>query len=293
MPDIVFPNTFVAGTVLDPADVQGNTYKPESTPQTLEVINGRLDQANLGAAETIGRNEVRRRANATALTRGHTANLDFYDDLFQGDYVANNYDDAIAMGQVVVGTTFYIPYDCEAVYLSWHVGLIIDAGYVYSDRVPGISEGDSDGDGVPDTAGLSQLATEEGNTLLTLHIDGHDVQQVSRRLWSGHDTMLGTTFYTVGDVLKSLPTGAHPEEQWNDPLVPDHRWWSGHCVIDQTNGTDFIPPGTTQFHTKGWHTLDIRVTLGNWTFDFGSGLVKKTVKQVKFKTCRATAIPIR
>ena len=289
MPDITFPNTFVAGNVLDPDAVSANIFKHESTPQTLEVINGHLDQDNLAAATTIGRNETRRRTSATAITRGHTANLDFYDDMFQGDYAAHNHDTAVAHSQVVVGTTFYVPYTCEAVYLSWHVGLIIDAGFVYSSTAgPGIAEGDSTGDGIPDTTGLAATPAEIGNTLLSLHIDGHYVKGVSRRALSGLNTMLGTTLYQAG-TLKSLPTAVHADEQWNDPLAPDHRWWSGHCVIDQVNGDTHIPAGEPQLYAKGWHTLDIRVTNGRWIYN----AVTKNVRQVKFKTCRATAIPLR
>jgi hypothetical protein len=294
MPDITFPKTFTTGDLLESVKIQSNIYRPESTPQTLEVINGRLDQDNLAAATDVGPEVVRRGTNATAITRGHTANIDFYDDMFQGDYVADTYSEAIPKGQVVVGTTFYVPYRCQAIYLSWHVSLIIDAGLVYSLTAgPAASEGNS----VPyedvDATGLAQLSVEPGNTLLVLHIDGHPIKPMSRRIKHGHTTMLGTTYYdtTVPAEIKSMPTGAVAKDQFNDPLQPDHRWWSGHCVIDRENDTVFLPSGAPHYYSKGWHTLDIRVTLGNWVFPVT--LDQKTAKQVKFKTCRATAIPIR
>ena len=142
MADITTPNTFAAGTPLDPAPVAENTFGPESLPQNMAALNGRLNRSNLVAPATVTRDMVRSGSFLTGRTDGVTTK----------DYNAN----------------------------VWH---------------------------------------------------------------------------------------------------PDHRWWSGHLVLDTTNSTDFIPVGNKQPYAKGWHTIEIRVAHPH--------------KHLRIKTRRMTAIPFR
>ena len=59
MADITTPNTFAAGTPLDPAPVAENTFGPESLPQNMAALNGRLNRSNLVAPATVTRDMVR------------------------------------------------------------------------------------------------------------------------------------------------------------------------------------------------------------------------------------------
>jgi len=46
MPDITLPHTFVTGDVADANKVAENIHSPNTTPDSLDVINGFLDRAN-------------------------------------------------------------------------------------------------------------------------------------------------------------------------------------------------------------------------------------------------------
>ena len=156
-------------------------------------------------------------------------------------------------------------------------------------------DADTTNDGVPDT--FTTLAVDRGDTIAFLAVDGVVRREISRRFPHGRNSMVGQTFYnSPANNEKTLPNAGHAStgSQWNDPLVPDHRWWSGHTVVDFSNHGDFIVGGSGApfATTKGRHTADIRVTLGNWN-NAAVPATKLTVRQVKFKTCRMTAIPMR
>lgn len=296
MPHITLPTTFTDNTTLPSSGAKDNIYQPQYTPTSLEVMNGRLDKDNLNVATApaISREIVRKKAHASAITRGQTANMDLYKDFYLGDYDAKVNDEALQEGLVVTGLTFDIPYDCEAVYLSWHIGLIIDAGYAYSvDAGPARADVDSTGDGVADTF-ATPLSRDDWSTMVYVAVDGRPREELSRRMASGWNSMLGQFYYNAGgnNKKKYIPDGTYSRECWNDVLTPDFRWWSGHTIVDQVNDNDFIPSGDTQFWTKGQHTIDLRVTLGNWNHAVAPNN-KITVRQVRVKTCRITAIPVR
>lgn len=262
MPDITPPEVFVPGDVAEAARVSRNLYRSGSTPDTFEVINGRLSEENLDTVD-IERRMVRARSFITALTRGATANTDFYEEFYRGDWDINALFDlpligtvgAFSRSLVIPGTglTYTVDWeDCQGVYLAWHIGLVVDAGYILD---AGVLK-DKDGNNV---AGV------EADNLVTLHIDDFPVAPLSRKFKHGDQSMVFPE--TPGDPLR------------NDSVQVDARWWSGHMILDRVNSTTYVPPGNVQPWVKGHHTADLRLASKN--------------PHIRFKTRRMTAIPIR
>lgn len=299
MPDITHPlvaTPFVAGDVLDPERIAEGLYVPQSTPDNMSVVNGRLDEDNLAAGYDITHDAVRPGTMATAVSRGQTANSDFFSDFFVGDYDSDTYSEAMDRALTAVGIRFYVPYDCSLVMLSWHVGVIVDGGHIRQyPAAPNKAEDiDHLGDTAPSpTSATSILAGGVGNnTLLTLFVDGAGNQLVSRRIITGRASMFGDRYYKSGAPIGITPlegsnadTG-NDRKYWNQGVVPDHRWWSGHFNIDSGAAL-----------TKGWHTASIRVTNGKWDMSTSTKAdgtaITKVAPHVRFKTCHMTAIPIR
>lgn len=301
MPTVTFPlvtTPFVDGETLDADRVSAGIYEPQSTPASLGVLNGFADVDNLGldSSNKVDYRIVRPGANATGKSVGQTANLDFFADFFEGEFDIDDYDEAMARGLTAVGIRFYVPYDCSMVMLTWHVGLVVDGRHVRGTG-GGLEEDLEYGDAAEGFRGSIPDRPSDivhHNTLLTLFINGDAQQAISRRIQTGFNSMLGSTYFDRGasqvKPLKGSNIGTAPDlfarPHWSDVRAPDHRWWSGHYNIDSGSAI-----------TKGWHTASIRVTNGKWVYrtttQSNGDPLQKIAPQVRFKTCRFTAIPIR
>lgn len=286
MGDITHPvvaTPFVTGDVLDPERVSEGVYVPQSTPNNMAVMNGMLDEDNLAAGYELTHEVVRPGAMATAVTRGQTANTDYFDDFFQNNYAADNPLHMSTFGLTVVGVRFYVPYDCTLVMLSWHVGVVVDGHHRWKAGTYTVESEDETGAPPNSHTPTSGGSGNQNSTLLVLNVDGVPNDDITRRVWTGRRSMLGMDYIKSGVSTDedALPLAADnwDTDQFNEPCRPDHRWWSGHFNID--SGTAL---------TKGWHTASIRVTPGKWTT--AGGLIK-VAPHVRFKTCHITAIPIR
>ena len=249
MADITTPNTFAAGTPLDPAPVAENTFGPESLPQNMAALNGRLNRSNLVAPATVTRDMVRSGSFLTGRTDGVTTNLDYFYNLYAGDWTLNPTLSASAeraLGVPGASQTYYAPYNCVGVYFTWHISTICEQK------------------GTPEV----DLTTNAGHIRAIVYIDGEPVFPLSRQ-------------FKVSTATLIPRTGANPANQPYNANVwyPDHRWWSGHLVLDTTNSTDCVPVGNKQPYAKGWHTIEIRVAHPH--------------KHLRIKTRRMTAIPFR
>jgi hypothetical protein len=301
MPDINHPlvaSPFATGATLDADRVSEGLHNPKIAPDSMSVINGRLDEANLAAPYSITNDIVRPGAMATASTSGQTTNLDFFSDFFFGDYDASEiavpYPALVDRGLTAVAHRFYVPYDCSLVSLHWHVGVIVDGGHIFADHVGnrGVRE-DKDNYLVSPPNGENSATVQAlgvDNTVIGLFLDGNIVQQCTRHVKTGRDSMLGSKYWN-GSTFKTLEGNAalttSGRKYWNVAADPDHRWWSGHY-----NATE------AYVLTKGWHTASIRVTNGKWDYNGvnqpgTTDPLAKVVPHVRFKTCNMTAIPIR
>lgn len=287
MPDITHPlvaTPFVAGDTLDPSRVAEGLYRPKisATVDNMSVMNGQLDEPNLATPYSITYDIVRPGAMATARTVGHTANLDFFADWYGGDWDETSRTSMAQVGQVANGIKFYVPYTCTVIKLRWQVGVIVDGGHVRLQDATLQEDGD-------EYYGTNHGSDKDNASLLSLFIDGVEQTSINRRIRTGTRSPLGQVYYTAANTKKPLPgsgAGNYDHDFWNEPMLPDHRWWNGHFNID--SGTAL---------QQGWHTASIRVTPGKWdiagaTLPDGTQ-ARKVAPLVRFKTCNFTAIPIR
>lgn len=132
MPAVVFPNTFVAGAALAPDPVAENLHKPLSTPVAADVINGQLDAANFNS--TVRRGQIQDGALTLALGMGATADLDFFEELYNFDSALDpNLDDpAVDLDRVYipvanVARTFFLPWVPTLTLFTWTLAWANDA----------------------------------------------------------------------------------------------------------------------------------------------------------------------
>jgi hypothetical protein len=296
MPDITpLPNDISSDTTTVAASITDNIYEPNSTPNSYEVANGRLDKTNLDATSLpLPKDVIRRGTFIKGSTSGANANTDYFDDLYQGAWDAT-VDAELADRMLPIsgtGHTFYVPWaDCKGVYFSWHISAVVSGMSVLLNSAPdngvfwdfsdiaasGATGGRVAADGtsllattvVGPGAVKSYWTTIQGDTGLMLFVDGTPTWATLRTLPDGMNSMCAPYDSGSGD-------GAFSQQ-----FFPDARHWSGHFVIDFINRNDAETSGTLldSAINKGWHTVELRVA--------------HTAKGVRFKTRRMTAIPFR
>lgn len=229
MPDIdlttqpFFPYT--DGQVPEAEDVNTLVYSPAVTPNSLEVINGRLTRANFdNTVFPLDRELVRKGHLSYGRHVGSTANLDVPAFLFgglSGGTQLKNDDLFDVEALPVLAVRFYIP-EGGATYvrLYWELGFLHDVGY----------------DGLIVDADLDLFYARA-----RLFLDGQACRPITRDV-RGARTILrnnGTTI--IGGVANGHP---------------DTRWWTGSLILDSTSATAL---GVGGFLQEGWHTAEIRL----------------------------------
>ena len=137
MPDITIPNTFAAGTVTNATLVAENFYSPNTTPDTPEVINGQLTDANREAGWDIEREMIQPRALSGGRAIGSAMPLDFFGVLDGGSVLAgtpwstgfvhadwdSSTNDSPGLYRAIPGgsLTFYVPYTVSVFIAHWQV----------------------------------------------------------------------------------------------------------------------------------------------------------------------------
>ena len=240
MPDITYPNTITADTTTSAADVAENLFKPKSTQDNLEVING-LDEANLATSPKILREMVRPGQFVVGGTSGHTANRDYFKQAYPGGWTNTNMTQASAAAIPVAGLchTRYIPFAASLFQVHWSFGIIVDDGNTFDDLTDwGIYYGYSGSFGGTATAGH--------RTSVHLYVN---------------DTRINTANYHIAHSERTLaqvdPTNNVTTADTTKAFRQDSRWISGHFTFDSTNVSGF-PPGTSPL-AAGFHTAEIRV----------------------------------
>jgi hypothetical protein len=117
MPDITLPYVFVASTPAEPQKVLDDFYRPhQTTPVSLEVVDGWLNQANLAAGTVIGSQQIQPRTLANGRTVAANAPLDYNDWVFQSSGAGQ---------EPVPGATltFELPYAPSLLVLSWEISM--------------------------------------------------------------------------------------------------------------------------------------------------------------------------
>lgn len=279
MGDISYPNTISVGTVVS-EDVRENLFVPKSTPDSLAVIDGFLDEDNLASAVSseIPKGLVRRGSFTRPETTGSTLNLDYFREPFDGSWTMS-WDAAQERALAIPGCTrrFNIPWDdCKAVYISFRLEVVVDAGYGFD-----VGNGDyydtrdnsgtllDDGSFTGGTYGVN--SDYPGETRLMLFYDGEPVKGVSRIIQNG-----------VQGVAKPFNYSGTVDNP-NDPMFSAVRHWSGSAIIDPNgpfgSGSYQLSASAADQLAKGFHNVSIRIA--------------HQVYQVRVRTRHITVIPLR
>ncbi len=227
MPNITYKNTPGAGTLASGAsptgvDVSENWYYPTvAGDQSLEVINGHLDAANLDAGFVFENKHIQRGSASRGKMVGCTANIDYFGQMFGGaktntptgpDVIGKEPSDLNLSKEAVsvpgLGVRFYCPFQGAKCVLQWS----------FNQQSDGIYSTDT---GVK--------ANGKNFPSFFLFVDGVMDPVNARRYIPGA--------YLV-DATGTTGTGVN---------FSYGRFWSGHKLI-----TDM---------SKGWHSAEIRVML--------------------------------
>jgi len=141
MPTITLPNTFADTNTSDVAAVMENFYSPDAaTPDSLEVINGWLDDANLASGEKIQHYHLMPGAVSVSGEVGSNATLDFFYNLFD---MTNAREDGHAVADATGAfvpipgacATFWLPFAPTVFLASWNISWTSDADNVDSPSI--------------------------------------------------------------------------------------------------------------------------------------------------------------
>lgn len=136
MADISYPYSFASGDVTSAPKVTGNLFKAASPDNTLDVLNGGLDGANV--QPLVVRTQTQHGAFTVSGMVGGTVSLDYMRPFFRGvtDFAANGLNDPNTSFLEIPGlaATFFLPWNAKFVYLSWQV--MWKANTYYANQLP-------------------------------------------------------------------------------------------------------------------------------------------------------------
>jgi hypothetical protein len=122
MPNITIANNFTNGATSSADDVMENIYQPKTTPDSLDVINGKIDADNVAAGVTLGRHKFQPFTFGKAFMAGATANLDLWESRWwQGIALTSGDRDSEFLPIPGASVTYYQPYDCTLVLIEWQI----------------------------------------------------------------------------------------------------------------------------------------------------------------------------
>jgi hypothetical protein len=153
MPDINLPNVpFIDGFAPNGTQISDALWSPDTTPDSFNVINGQLDQANMDPSFTLDFRQTKKGTFGLGEFVGSTLNMDFFNEIFAGyrtsSWAYDPWDDGATPGSSeksvpLVGTTtdpqrnpylaipnaairFYME-RAGSVMLTWHVMWVDDS----------------------------------------------------------------------------------------------------------------------------------------------------------------------
>lgn len=122
MPTITLPNTFVSGAAMAAADFNENVCTPNTTPASLDVVNGQLDVDNLAAGTSIEREMLAPGEFALGLTRANNVPTDYFSEAFAG-FINANRGSANEISNLEAFQP--VPGSCISVDLDWAPGALL------------------------------------------------------------------------------------------------------------------------------------------------------------------------
>tara|TARA_R110002020_G_scaffold108164_3_gene250803 strand:- start:15961 stop:16659 length:699 start_codon:yes stop_codon:yes gene_type:complete len=188
--DIVYPHSFSA-LPTDAEEFSKNVYNPSTVPDSLDVINGFLDNDNREAGWDIDHTHVRSQSMASGRMVGATANADYIAALFPVEATSTEkYKEMTPLAGCSI--SFFCPTDAAVGVFTWQVTVSND-----SRTDPGAELNPVVMLFVDDVHKKETFRTLPG----TMDFAGASVKNIYRdRVYSGHYTMapLDTSTLTAG-----------------------------------------------------------------------------------------------
>lgn len=219
---VFFP--FATGGRPTGGQVSEMAYYPRATPDTFEVINGRLSETNMGPAfKPIPRDLIRQGHLVDGRQVASSANKDVYAFQFpsvnQVGAAAGYADGGLVDDEVfnraavpVLAQDFYVPPGQKMVRMHWHLGIIHQGSHR--------------------AAASTVSARGDYFGRWRLFVDDQPVPAVTRDVRDSLRVL-------ISDKGNASPVyGAFTDE------APDTRWWTGAYIIEDP--------------TEGWHSVSIR-----------------------------------
>lgn len=125
MADITFASTPIDGNVVDPDELNDNTYKPSVPASSFAELNGLLGKPNMKTADWKVRSGlIRARALGDGRMIGSTMNLDYLSVL-----ATENGDDPGAYTPIPgAAMNFYLPRRPSVCWITWQLVSAVDMG---------------------------------------------------------------------------------------------------------------------------------------------------------------------
>jgi len=203
MPDITLPTSWGSSDTPSGEEVSKNLYSPDTTPASLEVINGHLDKDNLVAGDQITSDHLQVGSQTLGRMVGATANLDYFDDVFQGaqtqGHESGDQEESDAWLQIPgAGMRVYLPYSPKFLLVTWQIMWTHDSGTKTNHRNAVIKLFQNGGVGTSISSNpytldhQRRVAPDHLSYSLVSADDGKEAQNNFRfsadrqRIWSGH-----------------------------------------------------------------------------------------------------------
>jgi len=231
MPNIFLPNSATDESPANAAEASENLFTPRQAPNTLAGMNGFLDEENLDATVfPIQRELVRPGVYSRGDMVGATANQDFFEDWYRS--FSTPLEDLDQSSITVPGAevTYRLEFPVTQLFINWQVGVICDGPADLINAPP------------------SQLSADPPSTYCSMRLynDGFPVPRYTQGFKGSCRTLLD----------RQKAKYQYP----NNPLYPDHRWWTCTAVFYLGDPhSDSLPAGVIRPFGTGFHTAEIRV----------------------------------
>jgi hypothetical protein len=182
-------NTFTDGTTTSADLVMENFYSPAASPDSMEAINGWLNEANAlsfpsPGAWDVNRTQIRPQSMSRARMVGLTAHADYLDTM------SEDLDQYVPIHGA--GLSFYLPRSPSVLLLTWQ---IIGAGDEFYG--PGSSNPDIAIKAFVDGSALSSQLRFVAPASYTVASETFRLTDRDR-IWSGHASFLGANALSAG-----------------------------------------------------------------------------------------------
>lgn len=267
MPKITPPTVTPGDSTTVATTLSDFLIKYETTPTSVDVLNGGLTRENLETlALPITRSMVRGNFNRPfegSVSRGATVNLDVFYDWFSSTPPASpqpvtfDMDDAVP----VFGASFVVPWSGgasrvrvtgEVGFLMAPFGGIYEANSPEDDARPSFGFATGTAEATDKNASTDRLAFTRAYGIARLYVNGLPIESCTKLLP-----------VSKGGLVRRTPKGNTNEETFNDGVQsvesPDCRWWTFETAFYPGDDSLTFSVDSPSPVLSGVHNVEIRL----------------------------------